>query len=190
MAKGKGSGNVPNRPIYARMSFLYQAAAYLSNHAGPEGTADSSAEEDATIIINTAGNTIGPDSKMREALSRRYMTDMRSTSKKAQISMSPALKHTICKYCDTLLVEGQNSTTTIENLSKGGRKPWADMLIISCRTCGGFKRFPVHAPRQKRRLYRAVTPSAQETEPIVSNDAALQDQETLLSATSVEVGSV
>lgn len=185
MAKGKGSGNVPNRPIYARMSFLYQAAAYLSDHAGSKGTADTSAEQGATITINQVGNTRGADLKMREALSRQYITDMRSTSKKAQISMSPALKHTICKYCDTLLVEGQNSTTTIENMSKGGRKPWADMLIISCRTCGGFKRFPVHAPRQKRRSGRTVTLSAQGTEPDISNDAAGQNQETLLSTTSI-----
>ncbi|KXJ94071.1 RNAse P Rpr2/Rpp21/SNM1 subunit domain-domain-containing protein [Microdochium bolleyi] len=185
MAKIKGAGNVPNRPIYARMSFLYQAAAYLSNHAGPQSTADSSPRG------NTADN--GEDSPgrvsdlaIRDALSRRYMTDMRSTSKKAQISMSPALKHTICKYCDTLLVEGQNSTAAIENLSRGGRKPWADMLVVTCHTCGGFKRFPVHVTRQKGRPSRAVV-SADNSEP-PTGDAAV-DEQNLSSAMSTGLDS-
>ncbi|RYP86163.1 hypothetical protein DL769_000775 [Monosporascus sp. CRB-8-3] len=64
------------------------------------------------------------------------------------------MKHTICKYCDTLLVEGHTSTSFVENQSKGGKKPWADVLVVKCNTCGGLKRFPVQAPRQKRRPIR------------------------------------
>ncbi|RYP05947.1 hypothetical protein DL765_009671 [Monosporascus sp. GIB2] len=64
------------------------------------------------------------------------------------------MKHTICKYCDTLLVEGDTSTSFVENQSKGGKKPWADVLVVKCNTCGGLKRFPVQAPRQKRRPIR------------------------------------
>ncbi|KAK7394054.1 hypothetical protein QQX98_013162 [Neonectria punicea] len=79
---------------------------------------------------------------------------MRAVSLKAQIRQSPALKRTICKFCDTLLIEGQTCSSTVENDSKGGRKPWADLLTIRCKTCGNAKRYPVNAPRQKRRSLR------------------------------------
>jgi ribonuclease P protein subunit RPR2 len=39
----------------------------------------------------------------------------------------------------------------IENLSKGGRKPWADVLVVRCRVCGFVKRYPVGARRQRKK---------------------------------------
>ncbi|KAH7037438.1 RNAse P Rpr2/Rpp21/SNM1 subunit domain-containing protein [Microdochium trichocladiopsis] len=181
MAKAKTAANVPNRHIYTRMSFLYQAAAYLSSQ--PQD-AKGAAQEVAATAQKQDMDT--QDGRTRVALSRRLMTDMRSTSKKAQISLTPALKHTICKYCDTLLMEGQNSTTSVENLSKGGRKPWADMIVVKCHTCGGVKRFPVNAPRQKRRPRRdaaSVESTGKQTKEISP------DHETLSSAIATAVES-
>jgi ribonuclease P protein subunit RPR2 len=59
-----------------------------------------------------------------------------------------------------LLVESKTSRSWIENPSKGGRKPWADILVIECGTCGNAKRYPVDAPRQKRRSLRSENQTA------------------------------
>lgn len=57
--------------------------------------------------------------------------------------LDPSIKRTICKRCDSLLVPGVSSTNRIENPSKGGKKPWADVLVVECNACGAVKRFPV-----------------------------------------------
>ncbi|KAK8040530.1 Rpr2-domain-containing protein [Apiospora marii] len=85
---------------------------------------------------------------------------MRTTSEKAVIRLSPALKHTVCKYCDSLLIEGETCVSVVENASKGGKKPWADVLVIRCKACKGVKRFPVGASRQKKqKLRNSTTPT-------------------------------
>ncbi|OTB05038.1 hypothetical protein M426DRAFT_11129 [Hypoxylon sp. CI-4A] len=149
MAKQKGPGSVPNRPIYSRISYLYQAAAYMASHSDTDvSIRDLKYAEEDTAAQND------PARHAKQALSRRFITDLRSTSLKSQIRLSPAMKHTICKFCDSLLIEGDTSSSAVENKSKAGKKPWADVLVVKCHTCGGVKRFPVQAPRQKRRPIR------------------------------------
>lgn len=91
-------------------------------------------------------------------MSRHAISDMRAMSLKTLIRQSPDLKRTICKFCDTLRIEGKTCRSVVENSSKGGQKPWADVLSIECRTCGHVKRYPVNAPRQKRRPVRDEKP--------------------------------
>jgi ribonuclease P protein subunit RPR2 len=64
------------------------------------------------------------------------------------------MKHSICKNCDTMLIDGSTCTNEVENKSKGGKKRWADVLVRKCNTCGLEKRFPIGAERQKRRPHR------------------------------------
>ncbi|TWU77028.1 hypothetical protein ED733_007708 [Metarhizium rileyi] len=159
MAKTKGAVGVQNRIIYSRASYLYQAASYLTTCAA--------AARDAPSASNTEHSASAKDDKQLKALtnvSRQAITDMRAVSLKAQIRQSPALKRTICKFCDSLLVEGQTSRSSIENLSKGGRKPWADVLAIECKTCGNIRRYPVEATRQKRKAHRSQKFTALEDE--------------------------
>ena len=59
-------------------------------------------------------------------------------SKKSVTKLSPALKRTICKGCQTLLVPGVNETIEIENKSKE-KAPHNDLLVHSCNTCGKKK---------------------------------------------------
>ncbi|KAI1479752.1 Rpr2-domain-containing protein [Daldinia eschscholtzii] len=160
MGKPKGPGSVPNRPVYSRISYLYQAATYLASQ--PTGnTDDTVATQDKEALC---------PSQSEHGLSRRFITDLRSASLKSQIRLSPAIKHTICKSCDSLLIEGETSSSSIENKSKGGKKPWADVLVISCHACGGVKRFPVHAPRQKRRTSRAADSRREKNERLEGSD--------------------
>ncbi|KAI5867578.1 RNAse P Rpr2/Rpp21/SNM1 subunit domain-containing protein [Durotheca rogersii] len=148
MAKSKSQGSVPNRPIYSRISYLYQAAACMATRSGQEASRDVARGPEGS------GDPAAAASRGGRAFSRQLLADMRATSLKSQIRLSPDLKRTVCKFCDSFLVEGKTSSSVVENNSRGGKKPWADVFVIKCHTCGGVKRFPLHAPRQKRRPLR------------------------------------
>ncbi|KAJ4386706.1 hypothetical protein N0V93_009604 [Gnomoniopsis smithogilvyi] len=170
MAKKK-PGQVPNRHIYTRISFLYQAAACLAPHpttltdlatasrhlpqpahahvgTGTDGATNMDHHDDCKQVQDS------PLVTTNQNMSRKLLTDMRAITQKSVIRASPHVKRSICKYCDSLLIEGQSSSSVVENKSKGGKKPWADVLVIKCHTCGREKRFPVNAPTQKRRQLR------------------------------------
>lgn len=163
MAKKKVPG-VPNKPSYCRLSFMYQAASLLAAPAKPSQVNDPAATQvtDSDVLMELdSDNANNPSTQMDERtavrtrnMSHRLLTDFRSVSLKCQIRVSPDMKRTICKFCDTLLVEGQTCTSTVENTSKGGKKPWADVLVVKCHTCHRAKRFPVNAPRPQRRPLR------------------------------------
>ncbi|KAH8662191.1 RNAse P Rpr2/Rpp21/SNM1 subunit domain-containing protein [Xylariales sp. PMI_506] len=175
MGKPRQVGSVPNRPIYSRISFLYQAAAYLANvsstnitqqHEGQIRAEESGTNPGYQATIShkkattaaTTSTTTAAETKavhIKQAVSRRLCTEMRAASLKTQIRLSPAIKHTICKFCDTLLIEGETCTSVVENPSKGRKKPWADLLVITCNTCNRVRRYPVNTPRQKRRPVRS-----------------------------------
>lgn len=172
MAKKKTPG-VPNRHLYTRISFLYQAATYLSvageqsreatSQKAPEATAaepiraelDGSEDKDR-VMVGT-----GPPIRAAQNMSRKLLTDLRAVTLKSQIRISPDIKRTICKHCDTLLIEGQTCSSAVENKSKGGKKPWADVLVIRCHTCSREKRFPVDVQKQKRRPLRSLADRAE-----------------------------
>ncbi|KAG5923417.1 hypothetical protein E4U61_003486 [Claviceps capensis] len=164
MAKPKGQPGVQNRAIYSRASYLYQAATHLSNCVDSlENAASSTPSKPSKPELGGVEQQqkqqqqqqqCSKQKKAVEKMSRLVISEMKAVSLKAQIRQSPALKRTVCKFCDTLLVEGRSCSSTIENLSKQGRKPWADVLVITCKTCGNVKRFPVDAPRQKRKSLR------------------------------------
>ncbi|KAF7870390.1 hypothetical protein EAF04_004135 [Stromatinia cepivora] len=156
----KGVSKVPNKVLYSRISYLYQAATYLalqddeSQKQPTEATASGSPVENAMkdeskFEANITGGSYHP-------LARRLITDLRSVSLKGLMRMSPDMKHSICKNCQTLLMEGTTCTAQIENQSKGGKKPWADVLVRKCNTCGLEKRFPLAADRQPRRPRRST----------------------------------
>lgn len=81
---------------------------------------------------------------------------LRSVAQKGQIRLSRDLKHSFCKICSSPLIEGQTCVRSTENLSRKGRKPWAEEVVVTCCACGAFKRFPVGAKRQKRKALREV----------------------------------
>lgn len=89
--------------------------------------------------------------------STRLLSQLRSVSLKSQIRLSSEMKHSICKRCNTLLISGRTSTNRVENKSRGCKKAWADLLIITCDICGMAKRFPLRAKRQNRRTKRTKT---------------------------------
>ncbi|PHH69657.1 hypothetical protein CDD80_6597 [Ophiocordyceps camponoti-rufipedis] len=142
MAK-RTNTSVPNKALYSRASYLFQAAAYLSSRARQATSASTTTDEDNKL-----------QQKQLRNLSRRAISDMRAVTRKAQIRQVPSLKRSLCSACNTLLVEGDSCLSTVDNESKGARKPWADVLVVRCVTCRRAKRFPVDAPRQARAAMR------------------------------------
>jgi ribonuclease P protein subunit RPR2 len=133
MAKAKGTkgAGIPHKHLHARASYLHQASSYLS-----------------LASRSTTGNEKVPDHPGRDSVqSRHLLTQLRAVSLKSQIRLAPEMKHTVCKRCSSLLIAGKTSIERIENESRGGLKPWADVLIIKCDFCGTTKRFPVGARR-------------------------------------------
>lgn len=166
MAKAKstkGTTSIPNKVQHSRVSYLYQAAAYLAAQS-QSGALHTQGKKDPSPDNLKSEEDIGTAQKdvdfAQEAPfhpeARRLVSDIRSVTLKAQMRISPAMKHGICKNCDSLLMDGSTSTVEVENKSKGGKKPWSDVLVRRCNTCGMEKRFPLAERRQKRRPLRQL----------------------------------
>lgn len=161
--KGKASvpANVPQRHIYSRISYLHQAACYLTlRHSKHENlyTLGESAIERSDVKIKDRGATTdsfkGTQVPVGDALSRLLLSHVRGVSLKGQTRMSATLKHSICRRCDSPLVAGVSSSSYVENKSTGGEKAWADVLVIFCNLCDARRRFPIGATRQSSKAVR------------------------------------
>ena len=163
--KASSSGN---RPIFSRVSYLYQAATYLSRTQavpckalGQSDPAQASHREDGSnpapgLVHGTAAATPPQDEPVAAhanniGFSRRLLFHLLEVSLKSQTSLSPDLKRTICRRCHSLLLPGQSCRLRIENASRGGRKPWADVLVVECSVCMAVRRFPIGQERRPRR---------------------------------------
>ncbi|KAK3056432.1 hypothetical protein LTR09_002939 [Extremus antarcticus] len=163
MAKDKSKGGVPNKHVHARISYLQQAATYLAIQ-GPQPQATSAESEDrlATEKPAEVSATVPPKNDELQAEQSRpsgglpqYLSDhLVQVARKTQIRLHLDVKHSICKRCGNTLVDGKTSTKSVENLSKGGKKPHADVMVVECSYCGAKRRFPVSAQRQKKKSER------------------------------------
>lgn len=148
MGKLKGAAGVQNRHMYSRISYLHQAASYLATSQATKATGGESKQKDDSSNYNKNHEMV------TQRMARRLLSDMRAISHKTQTRVAASLKQTVCKSCDTLLVEGETCTATVENPSRWSKKPWADLLVRRCNSCGFVKRYPIQAPRQKRSVLR------------------------------------
>jgi len=154
LKSSKGSVSVPNKALHSRVSYLYQAAEYLATKQPHSKTMPDSYGEETEVLDQEPVGT--PTDQPFNPVSRRLISDLRSVSLKMQMRMSPTMKHTICKNCDAMLIDGSTCSTEVENKSKGGKKPWADVLVRKCNSCGVARRFPLTTERQKKRPHRIL----------------------------------
>ena len=168
---GKGAAQ---KHLHSRISFLLQAATYLSSEAK---TPNQDVDGVPAIDKDTAGQF--PEVKRKDSnvnnepgsihdqgnaspakatgLARLYVSQLKGISRRGVIRLSPDMKHAMCKRCDTVLKPGSTSTHRTENKSRGGRKPQADVFVICCNVCGTTKRFPIGAKRQGSKKDRVKT---------------------------------
>ncbi len=157
----KAQKDVPHKHLHSRISYLYQAATYLTNVYKTKP--DIQHTESTRSSIEMMDDTVSRSDTGRKPLSsealgpaRVLLSNLRAVSLKTQIRLTPAIKSSICKRCDTLLVSSSTSTSRVENNSRGGNKAWADVLVVTCNSCGFVKRFPIGAKRQRRRAKRVM----------------------------------
>ena len=186
MKTPKRDVTIPHSHLHSRISYLYQAATYLTeiyknDPAGQQNESKSSEVRD--VGMNERNDSSGRkqfDTETKDSMnlimqshvrsqpvetaklsiseslgpSRRLLSHLRAVSLKSQIRLTPIMKHSICKTCDSPLISGRTSTSQFENKSRGGRKPWADVLVVTCNSCVLVKRHPIGAKRQCRRAER------------------------------------
>ncbi|PYI21725.1 Rpr2-domain-containing protein [Aspergillus japonicus CBS 114.51] len=173
MVKGKSKGKKDsaggvNSHIRARIDYLYKAATFLQAQSSADHVGDSTNEtEDQKPSVSTrivplvspsagsVGETAALDGQNAATgqlpqLSRNYLSQMRGVSLKTQLRLPVDMKRSFCKRCDTLLLPGVTCTREMRNPSRGRRKPWAELLVIRCSTCGTEKRFPQTEKRSKK----------------------------------------
>ena len=183
MAKSKKDKpkSVPNRHLYSRASYLFQASTFLqSKHSlvlqrdaiktsdscggfqkSPVNQNEDNAVAHPNICIDKGATQPGSGacSDFRNNLSARqqrlFLGHVRTMIlKNNNIHLGRELKRTTCKRCDTLLTPGMTCTSRIENFSKDGKKSWADSFTVTCSTCNSVKRFPVGVRRQPKNQTR------------------------------------
>ena len=121
-------------------------------------------EEDETNVRTSVddSSTSRPSVVNRNGGDQRLLlSQIRPIMQKGRIQASHIIKRNVCKKCNTLLTEGSTCTTSIENASRGRKKPWADVSVVTCATCNSVKRFPVGAKRQARKKDRDAQRRAQ-----------------------------
>lgn len=158
---------IPSKHLHARTTFLYQAATYLNLQT-------SRVEADADDVTTEKLPQVQQNQhfQRQSPIALELGSDLQQVSRKAQIRLAVDMKRTICKRCNTVLVPGRTAIQTIENSSKNGRKPWADILSIECKLCGGKKRFPIGATKQPKKNGRK--PVSKDTTSITSMDDVQQ----------------
>lgn len=174
MAKGAANSagrGVPNKHLHARISFLSQAATYLAlqQNQSPQISHPLQNGMDVETSRPTKGQASGgsvsfervedgvalnKSSISSQGLPQLLANNLRAVSLKGQVRLSHRLKRSLCKVCNATLVAGSTSQSRVENGSKGGKKPWADVLVITCKACQAEKRFPVGAQRQIKKSAR------------------------------------
>ena len=201
MGEKNTAKGVPNPHLHARVSYLYQAANYLSSQATsstqqiPASSGDgpclqpqwygqeakranrASAKNTSRVDQNDPADEakLADKEPKRLGLSQRHIAHMRATALKSQVRLSREVKMPLCKRCDTLLVPGNTSQSSIENRSKGGKKPWADVYVIECLVCGTQKRFPTGSKRQRKGRLKKTSDEPEKPENDASIPAAMRN---------------
>lgn len=172
---GKEIKGVANRHLYSRISYLHQAAQYLasasSNASGiditskdrlPSQTEDNPStslpgrELDSETQLASSSDSKEANSGCSSNQALRLSSHLLAVCRRAKVKASRNLKRSICKRCNELLVPGKTAVIRMENKSKRGRKPWADVLVAECQRCGLEKRYPVGQDRQYKKKDRTV----------------------------------
>ncbi|KAF1824059.1 uncharacterized protein K489DRAFT_172706 [Dissoconium aciculare CBS 342.82] len=107
-----------------------------------------------TRLPNSRNPDIRFDAPSTGGLPLRLNDHLRQVAAKSQARLSTAVKRSACKRCNAVLRDGVTCTKFMENLSKGGRKPHANVLVLRCAVCEAEQRFPVGARRQSRKSDR------------------------------------
>lgn len=181
----KGGPSKAQKHLHSRVSYLYRAASYLAglsiekqveeqdipkqavskpieSQGIRRNQEERSSSSPTNVEIQAKDSAIDPikqtenlSTAYNEASVRLMLSHVKGISRKSLLRLPSSMKHSICKRCHVLLIHGRNSTQRIENRSRGGKKPWANVLVITCNACGTVRHFPVGAKRPRKRKDRS-----------------------------------
>ncbi|KAJ5932078.1 hypothetical protein N7516_006567 [Penicillium verrucosum] len=173
MAKAKGKKEAKNSKnsqshIRARLDYLHQAAAYFQGKStlteGQNVKVHKHTSDAGHVDPENDGHTVDTqqvcsvDQKKTQEplrnLSRVCVSHLRAVAMKTQIRLPVTLKRSVCKRCDTILIPEVTCSHETKNASRGGKKPWADVLVVRCLSCGTEKRFPQTGKRGRKLVER------------------------------------
>ncbi|KAJ6124452.1 hypothetical protein N7471_011769 [Penicillium samsonianum] len=176
MAKAKGKKEAKNSKnsqshIQARLDYLHQATAYFEDKStlakGQNAKVHNNEHTSVAGHVDSGGNGHTVDTQQQVCpvnqkktqkplrnLSRVCVSHLRAVAMKTQIRLPVTLKRSVCKRCDTILTPGVTCSHETRNASRGGKKPWADVLVVRCLSCGTEKRFPQTEKRGKKLVER------------------------------------
>jgi len=161
MAKGSG-----NKQLQARLSYLDRASRYLAREQYAQTAQVDTGMDDRNDVVDT---------EQHRGLSQLLTSHLRAVSLKGQIRLPKELKHSFCKVCEARLIDTVNCDIMMENLSKGGKKPWVDVKVIRCRLCGTSKRFPIGAKRQTKQSARSRSIKEEEASRMTNDTNGIKD---------------
>ena len=132
----KKENQIPNKHLHSRISYLHQAAQYLSQVSDEN-------RDDQPSIVDRARDKKSPTVKIAQVgypgergslayfmatdvtkednppkvpraympnrslgQSRRFMSHIRAVSLKSLVRLSPSMKHSNCRHCESLLIPG------------------------------------------------------------------------------------
>ncbi|KAI4183272.1 MAG: hypothetical protein L6R41_005489 [Letrouitia leprolyta] len=183
-SSNKGGSSNSQKHLHSRVSYLYRAASYLAGApdrkqaeeqnickqavAEPTQSQGNQGNQQGSnpsvlgnVLTQTKENTINPTMQTEtqstmydEASVRLMLSHVQGISRKSLFRLPSSMKHSICRRCHVLLVNERNSTQWVENPSRGGKKPWANVLVITCNACETARHFPIGAKRQPRKKDR------------------------------------
>ncbi|KAK2803700.1 hypothetical protein FQN50_006918 [Emmonsiellopsis sp. PD_5] len=167
--KGSGGAAQSHRHLRARIAYLHQASLLLQSASvsAPTKPATSAHVQNSSSSHHIKEssppcNVPGPATAQENIatpnhqdvprvpvskLARQFASQMRGVSRKSQIRLSIDTKRSVCKRCDSLLLPNSTCVETVENASRGGKKPWADVRVVRCNSCGYQKRYPLTMKR-------------------------------------------
>ncbi|OCH93759.1 Rpr2-domain-containing protein [Obba rivulosa] len=144
--------SVTNRDIIQRMNFLYQASAYLNSISPARGPQPSESRIKSLPAQDDTGSSQAQPSagkqkrleklRMRHPttaheLARSYVKSMRSIGQKTTVKMDPAVKRTLCRKCDVVLIPGATATVRVKTSSSHGH-----IMCYTCMSCKTTRRIP------------------------------------------------
>ncbi|CAP99689.1 Pc22g24010 [Penicillium rubens Wisconsin 54-1255] len=162
MAKAKGKKEAKNSKnsqshIRARLDYLHQAAAYFQGKStlAKDQNAEVHNNEHTSVAVHIdSGDNGRPVDTQQQVFSVNQKTTQEPLRNLSRIRLPITLKRSVCKRCDTILVPGLTCSRETRNASRGGKKPWADVLVVRCLSCGTEKRFPQTEKRGKKLVER------------------------------------
>ena len=147
MAKDKKTTTVPQKNVRLRLAYLHQAATYFHNIAAEQ---EQIGEADSESVTHP----------FKDAQTQRLVNQMKGVSRKAVIRLQKDVKRSLCKGCDAILEPSISSATWVQNDSRNGAKPWADVVTIRCTFCGTIKRFPTGTRKHKESSRKGTAPES------------------------------